>query len=179
MLRDRSTCDRRERAAVTVQGCDCVDGRGVRAQDARSPIRNAEHACLLLAAWLLSTVGCADYVAPADLLARLEAGTAPPSVDVRSGGEFATSHVPGAVHVPFYAILSEGARLPTPTDAQPIVLYCEHGPRAGIARAQLWLAGVGPVLFLDGHMSGWKEDGHRVERGGQTGASSSLPPPAP
>lgn len=109
----------------------------------------------------LLVFGCADHIAQTDLLAQIEAGTAPPIIDVRSRGEFETSHVPGAVHVPFYAVLS-GA-MPTRPEEGPIVVYCEHGPRAGIARMQLWLAGAGPVLFLNGHMTAWKAEHHPVE----------------
>jgi rhodanese-related sulfurtransferase len=84
---------------------------------------------------------------------------------VRSRAEYREAHVPGAVHIPFYALLSGRDRIPAPADeSQPVVLYCEHGPRAGIARAQLWLAGVKPVTFLEGHMSAWKRDGLPVEK---------------
>lgn len=119
----------------------------------------------VLALGLLAVLGCADHVARRDLLAQIEAGKPPPIVDVRSAGEYAASHVPGAVHIPFYQLLFARDRIPAPAEAdQPVVLYCEHGPRAGIARAQLWLAGVGPVAFLAGHMIAWKQEGLPVER---------------
>ncbi|HEY8153671.1 MAG TPA: rhodanese-like domain-containing protein [Myxococcota bacterium] len=120
----------------------------------------------------LALLGCAESVAREDLLARIQAGSPPPIVDVRSQSEFDESHLPGAVHIPFYALLSDRERIPTPArEAEPMVLYCEHGPRAGIARAQLWLAGVGPVVFLEGHMTAWKRDGLPVE----TSAGESGP----
>jgi rhodanese-related sulfurtransferase len=112
----------------------------------------------LLLPLTLSAIACADHVGRAELLQQIEAGVAPPIVDVRSRGEYDSSHVPGAVHVPFYSMLSGAGRI-LREEGQPVVLYCEHGPRAGIARAQLWVAGEGPVLFLDGHMSAWKRDG--------------------
>ena len=63
-------------------------------------------------------------------------------------------------------MLFDSDRIPAPAQAgQPVVLYCEHGPRAGMARAQLWLAGVKPVAFLEGHMIAWKRDGLPVETG--------------
>jgi rhodanese-related sulfurtransferase len=104
----------------------------------------------------LSSSACADHVGRAELLRQIEAGEAPPIVDVRSRGEFEASHVPGALHVPFYSLLSQANGIP---EGQPIVVYCEHGPRAGIARAQLWLASDRRVLFLEGHMSAWKRHG--------------------
>jgi rhodanese-related sulfurtransferase len=98
-----------------------------------------------------------------ELLEQIEAGTASLIVDVRSRGEFEAAHVPGAVHVPFYAMLSQADSLPTPAEAgEPVVVYCEHGPRAGIARAQLWFVSDRPVRFLEGHMSAWKREGRPV-----------------
>jgi len=72
--------------------------------------------------------------------------------------------VPGAVHVPFYAVLSRRDELPI-REGEPLVVYCEHGPRAGLARAGLWLAGAGDVRFLEGHMTAWKAAGLPVESG--------------
>lgn len=117
---------------------------------------------------MLVGASCAEHIGRGELLARIDAGTAPAIVDVRSAGEYAESHVPGAVHVPFYALLADADRVPEgASPGEPVVVYCEHGPRAGIARAQLWLALDRPVLFLDGHMTAWKQDGLRVERGAE------------
>ena len=113
----------------------------------------------------LSLTACAEHIGRDELLDQIHRGTPPPIVDVRSRSEFEAAHVPGAVHIPFYAILADSADLPEPTEAgQPIVVYCEHGPRAGVARAQLWFVSDEPVRFLDGHMTAWKSDGLPVER---------------
>jgi rhodanese-related sulfurtransferase len=106
--------------------------------------------------------GCAEHIPRAELAERIEAGSQPPIVDVRSKGEYAESHVPGALHIPFYSVLSRSDELPA-HDGEPLVVYCEHGPRAGLARMGLWMAGAGEVLFLEGHMTAWKEDGLPVE----------------
>lgn len=131
----------------------------------QSSIPSAEHvravACLGLASCLLA---CAEPIGRAELLARIEAGAPPIIVDVRSRSEFEEAHVPGAVHIPFYRMLSRADELPAPREPEePLVVYCEHGPRAGLARAQLWLVGERPVRFLEGHMSAWKRDGRPVE----------------
>ncbi len=114
---------------------------------------------------LLATVpGCAENIGRSELLSQIHSGSPPLVVDVRSRGEYETSHVPGAVHIPFYRLVSSLKSLPeTPGENDEIVVYCEHGPRAGIARAQLWFATEQPVLFLDGHMAAWKKDGLEVE----------------
>jgi rhodanese-related sulfurtransferase len=118
---------------------------------------------LLLSASTL--FGCAEHIGRAELAAQVESGEPPVIVDVRSRAEFEQGHVPGALHVPFYSLLSRADELPPPRNPEePVVVYCEHGPRAGLARAQLWLAGDRPVRFLEGHMSAWRRDGRPVER---------------
>jgi rhodanese-related sulfurtransferase len=107
--------------------------------------------------------GCAsgsipDRVMPEALLAAIDTGTAPVIVDVRTRREYEAGHVPGAIHVPFYALLVRPDDVPGPRE-RPVVVYCEHGPRAGVARLALRLAGFTDVRYLAGHMSGWKQRG--------------------
>lgn len=107
--------------------------------------------------------GCAsgampDRVTPEALLAAIDTGTAPVIVDVRTRREYEAGHVPGAIHVPFYTLLVRQDDVPGPRE-RPVVVYCEHGPRAGLARLALRLAGFADVRYLDGHMSGWKRRG--------------------
>ena len=111
--------------------------------------------------------GCAsaampDRVMPDALLAAIDTGTAPVIVDVRTRREYEAGHVPGAIHVPFYALLVRPDDVPGPRE-RPVVVYCEHGPRAGMARLALRLAGFTDVRYLDGHMAGWKRRGLPVE----------------
>ena len=110
----------------------------------------------------IGLMGCAPKISRSDLALRIEEGSPPPILDVRSESEFAEAHVPGAVHVPFYSVLSSSDALPT-RPGEPLVVYCEHGPRAGLARLGLWMAGAGEVRFLEGHMTAWKADGLPVE----------------
>lgn len=116
--------------------------------------------CSLLC--LVCLPGCAAHITRTELAARLEQGASVPIVDVRSAGEYAEAHVPGAVHVPFYAVIGRRAELPA-HEGEPLVVYCEHGPRAGLARMGLWMAGAGEVRFLEGHMTAWKAEGLPVE----------------
>ena len=119
-----------------------------------------------LAALVLGAVaagGCAsgampDRVMPDALLTAIGTGTAPVIVDVRTRREYDAGHVPGAIHVPFYTLLVRPDDVPGPRE-RPVVVYCEHGPRAGVARLALRLAGFTDVRYLDGHMSGWKRRG--------------------
>ena len=115
---------------------------------------------LLLAS---SLAGCATTIVRADLQKRLLEHPAPLIVDVRSEGEYQTDHIPGAVHIPFYSIGSGLKQLSFPKE-NPVVLYCEHGPRAGLAGISLYFQGYGKVYSLEGHMKGWRESRLPVEK---------------
>ena len=97
-----------------------------------------------------------------ELLARIDAGNAPAILDVRSGKEFRRGHVPGAVHIPFTAIGSHAWEIPGSPD-DPIVVYCGLGPRAWIAGHALRRHGFDKVIYLKGHMYGWRKARLRVE----------------
>lgn len=109
---------------------------------------------------LMSTAGCvADTQTPADtLLEAITSGKAPSIVDVRTHTEYADGHVPGAIHIPFHEIWLRRAELPA-AKTDPIVVYCSHGPRAGVAEFQLWILGYQNIAHLQGQMSGWKRRG--------------------
>ena len=99
---------------------------------------------------------------PADLLAAIDAGTAPPVVDVRTRREFSTGHVPGAINAPLASLMFNASNLPLSRETG-IVVYCGHGPRARMAAAALRYAGFHNITYLDGHMSGWRRAGLREE----------------
>jgi rhodanese-related sulfurtransferase len=97
------------------------------------------------------------------LLAAIKKGTAPVIVDVRSRWEYGSGHVPGALHLPFYTMWFRHAETKgKPED--PVVLYCEHGPRAWIGKLALRSLGYKNIEYLDGHMSGWKQRGLPMEK---------------
>jgi rhodanese-related sulfurtransferase len=98
-----------------------------------------------------------------ELLAAIEAGTAPTILDVRSRGEFAQGHVPGAIHMPFQQVSRRAGEIPSSPD-DPLVVYCGHGPRAWIAARFLRARGFRAVSYLTGHWSAWRRAGLRQER---------------
>ncbi|MGH0034133.1 MAG: rhodanese-like domain-containing protein [Myxococcota bacterium] len=109
-------------------------------------------------------IGAEPSISASELAGRIEAGTAPTIVDVRSGSEFAESHVPGAVHVPFLDVDERAGELGVGPD-ETVVVYCAHGPRAAWARRSFAAAGITRVVYLEGHMSGWLDRGLPVEQG--------------
>jgi rhodanese-related sulfurtransferase len=117
----------------------------------------------LAAAACLGIAGCATSISRADLLKKMREKPAPVIVDVRSEGEYEKDHIPGAVHIPFYSIGS-GLKQTGHSRHEEIVLYCEHGPRAGLAGLTLYLSGYDRVYSLEGHMKGWRASGSPVEK---------------
>lgn len=75
-------------------------------------------------------------------------------LDVRSPGEFADGHLPGAVNVPVQVLEESLSSLPA-DKAHPIVVYCRSGMRSAKARALLVQAGFTHVDDL-GARSNWK-----------------------
>lgn len=111
---------------------------------------------------LACALGCArgetsPGIAPATLAARIEAGSAPKILDVRSPAEFASGHVPGAINVPHTELATRLPALDLSTDDE-IVVYCERGPRASSAAATLRGAGFVSVEHLEGDMSAWRDE---------------------
>lgn len=102
-------------------------------------------------------------ITSSELLQRIASANPPAILDVRSAREFAQGHVPGAVNRPFWAVLFGLAQLPFRTD-EPVVVYCELGPRAHIAARGLRRRGFRDISLLEGHMAGWRREGRREER---------------
>jgi rhodanese-related sulfurtransferase len=96
-------------------------------------------------------------ISPADLARRIREGRAPVVIDTRSGMEYAAGHVPGAVHIPFWALPWRARAVPAQKDDE-VVLYCGHGPRAMMAAASLRQQGFRRVRLLRGHWAGWKRE---------------------
>lgn len=105
----------------------------------------------------------ADIIGPAALLERIDRGDAPVVLDVRSAGEFAAGHVPGAVNVPFTSVLAGTRGMPVDA-SEPLIVYCGHGPRAWLAGAALRARGHARLAYLGGHMAAWRRAGLREER---------------
>ena len=73
-------------------------------------------------------------------------------VDVRTPGEFAAGHIPGAINIPVQQLDARMSEL-KPKDAA-VVVYCRSGQRSGSAARLLKSAGFAAVHDL-GPMSRW------------------------
>ncbi|HEV3228457.1 MAG TPA: molybdopterin-synthase adenylyltransferase MoeB [Solirubrobacteraceae bacterium] len=99
-------------------------------------------------------------VDPSEVHTMLDDGVA--LVDVRETEEFATGHLPGAVHVPrgYLEQRIEGA---VPDRAQRVVLYCASGNRSALAAHTLSeQLGYQDVSSMTGGITLWKDRGYEV-----------------
>ena len=101
-------------------------------------------------------------IAPATLLAQIEAGEAPLIVDVRTTAEYEAGHVPDAIHIDYRELSQRLDELPA-DQSTPIVTYCRRGVRAGVAEQTLRSAGYTNVLNLEGDMTAWVANDFPVE----------------
>ena len=109
--------------------------------------------------------GCASGISSSDMFSRLEDERAELAVvDVRTGFEFQKGHLPGAVNISLLILPFQLAVVPVEGKDDPVVVYCSHGPRAGLAGFILRLAGFKDVLHLRGDMAGWRSDGLLIEK---------------
>jgi len=84
-------------------------------------------------------------------------------LDVRSGGEYETLHIPGSYNVPLDT-LGEHVRDLASVE-HSVVLVCQSGGRATQAHDKLTAAGKETLHILEGGMAAWDASGGEVVRG--------------
>jgi len=97
-----------------------------------------------------------------ELLERIKLNNAPVVVDTRSEFEFRRGHIPGAINAPVRKIMLNRASLPQ-DKTREMVVHCEHGQRAAMARFFLGLYGYRNTAPLEGDLEDWKKAGLPVE----------------
>ena len=98
------------------------------------------------------------HITQSALQQQMQESSAPIIIDVRSEHEYQAGHIPAALHIPFWKTFNT-EQLQSYSTTQPFVLYCEHGPRAGIAKWGLSMQGFENIRYLQGHMSAWRKAG--------------------
>jgi rhodanese-related sulfurtransferase len=102
----------------------------------------------------------------ASLQPLLTTGRGPQIIDVRTPGEFETTHIPGSVNVPLDVLRERHDELVAHLDAQP-VLVCRSGQRATAAWEALAAAGLPNPRILQGGLAEWQSAGAPVRTGRQ------------
>lgn len=91
-----------------------------------------------------------------DVKARLDRGDKVNLIDVREEGEFATDHLPGAVHLS-KGVIERDVEAKFPDRDAELVLYCGGGFRSVLAADNLLKMGYANVISMDGGVRGWRE----------------------
>ncbi len=91
-------------------------------------------------------------------------------VDVRSAGEYAQAHVPGALNVPYTEI---GVVAASWNRDEPIAVYCLTGARSSSAVQTLTSLGFTKIYHFDAGFQAWRGP---VEEGSGTAVSEIAPP---
>ena len=107
----------------------------------------------------------AASIAPSELNARRNSGTAPVVIDVRTPAEYAMGHIPGALNIPFDRIADRISEVEAPDG---VALYCMVGPRARKGEAALLADGYTSVFHLEGGLAAWQAAGYPVEGSGSS-----------
>ncbi|MEV7616616.1 rhodanese-like domain-containing protein [Streptomyces sp. NPDC089799] len=84
-------------------------------------------------------------------------------VDVRTPGEFATGHLPGALNVPLDRLAGSVPELREAAGGRPLLLVCASGGRSESAVSELAVHGV-TAAGLTGGTRAWVAAGYALER---------------
>ena len=84
-------------------------------------------------------------------------------LDVRTGAEFESAHIPGSFNVPLDTLAEHVDRV-AELD-HPAILVCQSGGRATAAQERLNAAGKTNLRVLEGGMGAWLASGGEVAKG--------------
>lgn len=93
-----------------------------------------------------------QFVSYKELLQMLESGEKFILLDVRTGSEYKSGHIPGAKNAPQEKLIKSVSKTKKET---PLVVYCHSGSRARRAKKALEMAGYSHVQSF-GSLSRWK-----------------------
>lgn len=94
-----------------------------------------------------------------ELLARIEEGSQPVILDVRTREEYAEGHIEGAINIPYDELEGRSSELELSLEDE-LVVYCRSGRRAAVAEATLFELGYTNLKDLEGSILKWTEAGY-------------------
>jgi rhodanese-related sulfurtransferase len=100
----------------------------------------------------------------ADVKRRMEAGENMILVDVREESEWASGHLPGAIHLG-KGIIERDIETRVPDTSVKLVLYCGGGFRSALSADNLQRMGYTNVESMDGGWKGWVAAGYPTKKG--------------
>lgn len=93
-------------------------------------------------------------ISATELTERIQSGSPPLVLDVRTREEFAEAHIPGAINIPHDELLTRLAELPI-KKSDEVVVHCNRGWRAKQAEETLRRSGYSNVRDLAGQWQEW------------------------
>lgn len=142
------------------------------ARTVRTHCKAPAQVVLLTAILLLILLPCSYAVAQETPLSPGEAhtlirkgadGVPPVILDIRTGAEFAMGHLPGAMHINFYADDFE-QRLSRLDPTKPYLVYCHSGNRSMRAMEIFTRLGFTRIYHLTTGIAGWNREALPLER---------------
>jgi rhodanese-related sulfurtransferase len=94
----------------------------------------------------------------ADVKKRMDSGEKFLLVDVRDDHEWASGHLPGAVHMS-RGLIERDIEVKVPETSSKMILYCGGGFRSALVADNLQKMGYTNVESMDGGWRGWLEAG--------------------
>lgn len=113
----------------------------------------------------MTTVQSQTVISPRELSRRLAEGKAAELLDVRTPGEYAASHVPGARLLPLDELDAATFLKQRGASDKPIFVLCQSGERARRAIDKLQRAGFLGCVLVEGGTQAWVDAGLPVNRG--------------
>jgi len=100
----------------------------------------------------------------ADVKRRMDTGEKFVLVDVREESEWATGHLPGAIHMG-RGIIERDIEAKMPDTGTKMILYCGGGFRSALSADNLQKMGYSNVESMDGGWKGWIGAGLPTQKG--------------
>ena len=100
----------------------------------------------------------------AEVKRRMDSGETFLLVDVREDNEWATGHLPGAVHMG-RGVIERDVETSVPETGTKMILYCGGGFRSALVADNLQKMGYTNVESMDGGWRGWNEAGLPTQKG--------------
>jgi len=113
----------------------------------------------------MTTTQSQSPISPRDLQARLAAGSPAQLLDVRTPGEFAAAHVPGAQLLPLDELDAAAFLAQRGASDVPLYVLCQTGGRARRAIEKFQRAGFDGCVLVEGGTQAWIDAGLPVNRG--------------
>src|ERR1019366_9030340 len=113
----------------------------------------------------MNTLQVSTSIQPLELHRLLAEGRPAQLLDVRTPGEFATAHVPGAKLIPLDDLDPAAFQRERGGEGIPVYVLCQSGGRARKAIDKLERAGVHGCVLVEGGTQGWMDAGLTVNRG--------------